>query len=87
MSTASRNLRKSALSIAMGLCLASLVAAPAFAQSATGAVAGRANSGQQITLVNTATGASRSVTVNSDGSYRIGEEYLFPKTYTGRINY
>jgi outer membrane receptor protein involved in Fe transport len=80
MSTAPRNLRKSALSIAMGLCLASLVAAPAFAQSATGAVAGRATSGDQITIVNTATGASRSVTVNSDGSYRIGQ--LPPGDYT-----
>lgn len=80
MSTAPRSLRKSALSISMGLCLASLVAAPAFAQSATGAVAGRANSGDQITVVNTATGASRSVTVNSDGSYRIGQ--LPPGDYT-----
>ena len=80
MSTASRNLRKSALNIAMGLCLASLVAAPAFAQSATGAVAGRATGGEQITIVNTATGATRSVTVNSDGSYRIGQ--LPPGDYT-----
>lgn len=80
MSTAPSSLRKSALSIAMGLCLASLVAAPAFAQSATGAVAGRANGGEQITIVNTATGASRSVTVNSDGSYRIGQ--LPPGDYT-----
>ena len=73
MSTAPSRLRKSALSIAMGLCLASLAAAPAFAQSATGAVAGRAAAGEQVTLVNTATGASRSVTVNSDGTYRIGQ--------------
>ena len=80
MSTAPSCLRKSALSIAMGLCLASLVAAPAFAQSATGAVAGRANSGDQITIVNAATGASRNVTVNSDGSYRIGQ--LPPGDYT-----
>ena len=80
MSTAPSCLRKSALSIAMGLCLASLVAAPAFAQSATGAVAGRAASGDQITIVNAATGASRNVTVNSDGSYRIGQ--LPPGDYT-----
>ena len=52
MSTAPRSLRKSALSIAMGLCLASLVSAPACAQSATGAVAGRATGGEQITIVN-----------------------------------
>lgn len=80
MSTAPSRLRKSALSIAMGLCLASLAAAPAFAQSATGAVAGRANPGEQVTVVNSATGASRSVTVNSDGTYRIGQ--LPPGDYT-----
>ncbi|HSD16870.1 MAG TPA: TonB-dependent receptor [Thermomonas sp.] len=80
MSTAPSRLRKSALSIAMGLCLASLAAAPAFAQSATGAVAGRANGGDQITIVNDATGASRSATVSGDGSYRIGQ--LPPGDYT-----
>lgn len=73
MSTAPSRLRKSALSIAMGLCLASLAAAPAFAQSNTGAVAGRANAGGTITVTNTSTGLSRTVTVARDGSYRIGQ--------------
>lgn len=63
-------LRKSLMSLALGACLASLVVEPASAQSAMGAVAGRANAGDQIILVNTATGASRAVTVSRDGSYR-----------------
>src|SRR5690606_25363556 len=66
-------LRKSVLSLALGACLSTLAIAPAFAQSAMGAVAGRANAGDQITLVNTATGATRSVTVSTDGSYRLSQ--------------
>ena len=50
-----RSMRKSALSIAMGLCLTSLALAPAHAQSATGAVAGRANAGETVSVTNTAT--------------------------------
>ena len=57
--SSTRTMRKSVLSIAVGLCLSSLAMAPVYAQSATGSVAGRANAGDQITLVNTATGASR----------------------------
>lgn len=68
-----RHPRQSALSIAMGLCLAALVASPALAQSATGAVAGRASAGDQITLTHPATGASRTVTVGADGSYRLSQ--------------
>ena len=71
-SSSHRNLRKSVLCIAMGLCLSSVVA-PAMAQSVTGAVAGRANAGETVTVTNAATGLSRTVTVGSDGSYRIGQ--------------
>lgn len=71
--SSTRNLRKSVLSIAMGLCLTSLAAAPVLAQSATGAVAGRASAGDQVVLVNNATGASRTVTVGGDGSYRVSQ--------------
>lgn len=63
-------IRRSLLAVATALCLSTL-ASPVLAQSATGAVAGRASSGDQITIVNTATGASRTVTVGSDGSYRL----------------
>ena len=66
-------LRKSAISIAMGLCLSSLAIAPAMAQSTTGSVAGRANAGDVVTVTNSTTGASRTVTVNKDGTYRIGQ--------------
>ncbi len=71
--SSTRTLRKSAISIAMGLCLSSLAIAPAFAQSTTGAVAGRAGSGDQVTLTNAATGASRTVTASADGSYRLAQ--------------
>ena len=57
-SSSHRNLRKSVLCIAMGLCLSS-VAAPTMAQSVTGAVAGRANAGEMVTVTNAATGLSR----------------------------
>lgn len=67
-----RGLRKSVLNIALGLCLTSL-AAPGFAQSVTGAVAGRASAGDTITVTNAATGLTRTVTVGKDGNYRIGQ--------------
>ena len=63
-------MKKAALGIALGACIATM-APLAMAQSATGAVAGRANAGDQITIVNTATGATRTVTVEGNGSYRL----------------
>ena len=71
--SSTRNLRKSVLSMAMGVCLSSMALSPALAQSATGAVAGRADAGAQVTVVNTGTGLSRTVTVNADGSYRLSQ--------------
>lgn len=71
--SSTRNLRKSVLSIAMGVCLSSLAMAPAFAQSATGSVAGRASAGDQVMITNKATGATRAVTVGADGSYRLSQ--------------
>lgn len=68
-----RTMRKSAISIAMGLCFSSLAIAPAFAQSATGGVAGRASAGDTITVTNISTGFNRTVKVNKDGTYRIGQ--------------
>lgn len=66
-------IRKSLLAIALGTCLSTLAVAPALAQSAMGAVAGRANAGDQIVLVNAATGATRTVTAAADGSYRAAQ--------------
>ncbi|WP_344760371.1 TonB-dependent receptor [Luteimonas lutimaris] len=57
-----------------------MASAPVFAQSVTGAVAGRAEAGTQVTISNPSTGLSRSVTVGSDGSYRIAQ--LPPGQYT-----
>ncbi len=71
--SSTRTMRKSVLSIAMGLCLSSLAMAPVYAQSAMGAVAGRATAGDQVTIVNTATGATRTVTVSGDGTYRLAQ--------------
>ena len=78
--SSTRNLRKSVLCMAMGLCLSSIAAGPVLAQSVTGAVAGRAQAGTQVTVTNNATGASRAVTVDADGSYRIGQ--LSPGEYS-----
>ena len=75
----SKNLRRATLCIALGACLASM-APLAMAQSVTGAVAGRANAGEQITVTNPATGLSRTVTVGSDGTYRVAQ--LPPGDYT-----
>ena len=75
----SKVLRKAALCIALGSCLASM-APLAMAQSVTGAVAGRANAGEQITITNPATGLSRTVTVGEDGTYRVAQ--LPPGDYT-----
>ncbi len=68
-----RNLRKRALCMAMGLCLGSMAWQPVFAQSANGAVAGRATAGDQITVTNEATGVSRTVIVAADGTYRLSQ--------------
>jgi hypothetical protein len=57
----------------MGACLSTMAITPALAQSVTGAVAGRAEVGAQITITNNANGSSRVVTVGSDGNYRIGQ--------------
>ena len=67
-----KTLRKAALCAALTACLGSF-APLAMAQSATGAVAGRANAGDQITITNNATGLTRSVTVGADGSYRLSQ--------------
>ena len=64
--------RRAALSIALGACL-SAAAPMAMAQSVTGAVAGRANAGDQVTITNEATGLNRTVTVGADGSYRLSQ--------------
>ena len=66
-----RTLRKAALYVALGACLGAMTMPVAMAQSATGAVAGRASAGDQVTVTHVATGATRTVTASSDGAYRL----------------
>lgn len=65
-------LKRAALWLALGACLGG-VAPQALAQNVSGAVAGRASAGDQVTVVSTATGLTRSATVGADGSYRLGQ--------------
>jgi outer membrane receptor protein involved in Fe transport len=58
------------LAVALGACLFASIPV-AMAQSVTGAIAGRANAGDQIRIINEATGATRTVTVGADGTYRL----------------
>ncbi|WP_149193962.1 TonB-dependent receptor [Luteimonas suaedae] len=64
--------RRAALCLALGACLSATTPA-VLAQNVTGAVAGRATAGDQISVTNVGTGLSRRVTVGADGSYRLGQ--------------
>ncbi len=69
-----RKFRRSALAVMVGACLLSMATMePALAQSATGAIAGRAASGTEITITNPATGFTRKVTAGADGAYRLSQ--------------
>ncbi|WP_282270750.1 TonB-dependent receptor [Stenotrophomonas sp. PS02298] len=65
-------LKRAALTVALGACLG-VMAPSVMAQSATGAIAGRASTGDQITIVNKGTGLTRTVTVGADGAYRLSQ--------------
>ena len=71
--TTKRNLRKTVLCMAMGLGLSSLAVGPVFGQAVTGAVAGHADAGAQVTVTSVATGLTRTVTVSDDGTYRLAQ--------------
>lgn len=73
MSVKIGQLRRSALAAMVGACLLSMSAGEVMAQSATGAIAGRADPGAVVTITNPATGFTRSVTVGADGTYRLGQ--------------
>ncbi|SIQ05209.1 TonB-dependent receptor [Solilutibacter tolerans] len=69
-----RKIRRSTLAVMVSACLLSMsVMEPALAQSATGAIAGRAASGTEVTISNPATGFSRTVTAGADGTYRLSQ--------------
>src|SRR3970040_2671529 len=64
--SSAKRFKRSALTVALGLCFIGGVQA----QSTVGAVTGRAASGDTITVENPATGFSRSITVDANGIYR-----------------
>ena len=74
-SSLNRKLRRSALTVALGLCISS----GAHAQQAVGALFGQASSGETVVVDNPSTGYHREVTVGADGAYRIPS--LQPGTY------
>src|SRR5688572_17364055 len=65
--TMNRALRRSALTVALGLCFASTVQAQS---NTAGAVFGQASAGDTVLVENPATGFKRSISVGSDGQYR-----------------
>lgn len=67
------SLRRNLLCMATGLFLATMAVPPLMAQSATGAIAGRAEAGTQVTITNPQTGFTRVVNVALDGSYRLSQ--------------
>ena len=74
--TFNRALRRSALTVALGLCFASGVQAQS---NTTGNIVGEATAGGTILVENPSTGFSREVPVGADGSYRATS--LPPGTY------
>lgn len=66
-----RALRKATLCIALGACMAAMAPTVVMAQNVSGAVAGRATAGDTVTVTNHATGLTRTVTADADGSYRL----------------
>ena len=63
-----RNLRRSALTVALGLCFTSGVVN---AQQVSGALFGQATSGETVLIENPATGYRREVAVGADGAFRV----------------
>ncbi|WP_462116230.1 TonB-dependent receptor [Lysobacter xanthus] len=62
-----RALRRSALTVALGMCFAS----PVMAQNAGGNVFGQAAAGSTVVIENPETGFRREITVSSDGAFRV----------------
>ncbi len=69
-----KKMKRSVLALMVGACLFSMAGLPtAMAQSATGAIVGRAAPGQQVTITNSATGFTRTVAADADGNYRLSQ--------------
>ena len=66
----SKGMKRSALTVALGLCFVGGVQAQT---NTAGAVGGQAAAGDTITVSNPATGFSRTITVGADGNYRFAQ--------------
>ena len=66
----SKGMKRSALTVALGLCFVGGVNAQT---NTAGAVVGQAAAGDTITVANPTTGFSRTITVTGDGSYRLSQ--------------
>ena len=62
-----KGLKRSALTVALGLCFVGGVQAQS---NTSGAITGQAASGDSVTITNPSTGFSRTITAGADGSYR-----------------
>lgn len=67
--TSHRHPTRKLLTCALASCL--MLSAPAFAQSSNATLRGKAPAGAQVTATNVATGATRKVSANADGSYAL----------------
>ncbi len=68
--SSSRNFRRTVLCAALGLCLSSLTVPAAFASNNDGSVTGHTQPGAMVTMVNPATGLTRTITADANGAYR-----------------
>ncbi len=66
----SRGIKRTALSMALGACFVGGVQAQT---NTAGAVVGRAEAGDTITVTNPGNGFTRTITVGSDGNYRVSQ--------------
>ena len=65
-----KGLKRSALTVALGLCFVGGVQAQT---NTAGAVSGNAAAGDTISITNSATGFNRTITVGADGNYRFAQ--------------
>jgi hypothetical protein len=66
-----KRVRKSALCVAMGLCLSSgLLWQPVFAANTDGSLVGQTRPGATVTVRSPDTGLTRTVTADAEGNYR-----------------
>jgi hypothetical protein len=68
--SSSRNFRRTVLCATLGLCLSSLAAPAAFASNTDGSVTGHTQPSAMVTVVNPATGLTRTITADANGAYR-----------------